>query len=599
MLSDLINQAETIWEEKGGYEYFKNIQPINQAINLIIPKAKQYLEDGKSNAQSFSWRCYEMDGVINDLNEKSYILTELDKEVYALAKERDKLNSNDYTSESWDLYTKAVDKALTTANGSGEESKLPDEIQAIKDARAKLVKVDKHLVELKKIATEVDGIIQSQQNPETALNYTKDSWSALTNAYTAAQTELKKDNTTIDVELFNTLKNNLLKAKNGLVINDTEIPGVEHGVLKDWKGYQKSSNVRGGKLYVSNEIVNSNGTSKIIVKWINDGTDPFTGGLFHNLDDDYANSALDVFGEWSLRPITKDDLWHGHMYLDVFYTINGTTEYDKHEIMTEEQALNGFETDFVVPSGSAIELKMGQSGGQVRTFSLGTYYTNTPDTTAPVINANDVTLIVGDKFDPLKDVTATDNVDGDLTKSIVVSGDKVDTTKAGTYNVTYTVTDVAGNETKKTIIVTVNPKMAIINTVPSINAKDKTLTVGDAFDPLKGVTASDAEDGDLTSKISCKSNVDRNKVGVYKVTYTVMDSQGATTSKTIQVTVEKKAVTPETKPNTENKPNDKKDPEKGNGTNTGVASATGLFAGLAGISATAAAILETLKRRKK
>jgi len=52
---------------------------------------------------------------------------------------------------------------------------------------------------------------------------------------------------------------------------------------------------------------------------------------------------------------------------------------------------------------------------------------------------------------------ATDNCDGDLVKSVKVSG-KVDVAKAGTYKITYSVTDKAGNETKveRTIIVQKN-----------------------------------------------------------------------------------------------------------------------------------------------
>ena len=42
----------------------------------------------------------------------------------------------------------------------------------------------------------------------------------------------------------------------------------------------------------------------------------------------------------------------------------------------------------------------------------------------------------------------------------------------------------------------------------------KTITVGDTFDPMAGVTAKDAEDGDLTDKIEVdKNTVDTKKAG--------------------------------------------------------------------------------------
>ena len=81
------------------------------------------------------------------------------------------------------------------------------------------------------------------------------------------------------------------------------------------------------------------------------------------------------------------------------------------------------------------------------------------DNTAPTISANDIALNVGDTFDPLKNVTATDNEDGTitLTKDNIVAND-VDTSKAGTYHVTYKVTDKNGASTEKTITVTVKEK---------------------------------------------------------------------------------------------------------------------------------------------
>ncbi|MBC1357113.1 immunoglobulin-like domain-containing protein [Listeria booriae] len=73
---------------------------------------------------------------------------------------------------------------------------------------------------------------------------------------------------------------------------------------------------------------------------------------------------------------------------------------------------------------------------------------------------------------------------------------------------------------------------------PVITATNKALKVGDAFNPLTGVTATDAEDGALTSKIKITANnVDTNKAGTYAVTYSVTDSDANTTTKTITVTV--------------------------------------------------------------
>lgn len=77
-----------------------------------------------------------------------------------------------------------------------------------------------------------------------------------------------------------------------------------------------------------------------------------------------------------------------------------------------------------------------------------------------------------------------------------------------------------------------------INAKPTISAQDKTIEENDEFDPKKDVTASDAEDGDLTSSIEVTENTVNNKVaGEYKVTYKVTDSSNQSVTKTIKVTV--------------------------------------------------------------
>ena len=71
-----------------------------------------------------------------------------------------------------------------------------------------------------------------------------------------------------------------------------------------------------------------------------------------------------------------------------------------------------------------------------------------------------------------------------------------------------------------------------------------TSTVGSKFDPKAGVTASDDIDGDLTDKITIEGSVDVNKVGDYKLVYSVTNSRGKTTTFTRTVHVQKRAVVP-------------------------------------------------------
>ena len=217
---------------------------------------------------------------------------------------------------------------------------------------------------------------------------------------------------------------------------------------------------------------------------------------------------------------------------------------------------------------------------------------------APVIHATDKTITVGDTFDPMADVTATDAEDGNLTTKIEVKKNDVDTTKAGKYEVTYKVTDNQGATCTKTIAVTVNPKMEVLNEAPTIDAADKTITVGDTFDPKAGVTAKDAEDGDLTDKIEVvKNTVDTKKAGKYEVTYKVTDSDGATRTKTIKVTVKEKAPAPSTdKDKTPTTPNKDKDKTTTVAPKTGDTTSVNTIIALLAVSGIA--LLALLKRKK-
>ena len=221
---------------------------------------------------------------------------------------------------------------------------------------------------------------------------------------------------------------------------------------------------------------------------------------------------------------------------------------------------------------------------------------------APVIHATDKTITVGDTFDPMAGVTATDAEDGNLTTKIEVKKNDVDTTKAGKYEVTYKVTDKVtdnqGATCTKTIAVTVNPKMEVLNEAPTIDAADKTITVGDTFDPKAGVTAKDAEDGDLTDKIEVvKNTVDTKKAGKYEVTYKVTDSDGATRTKTIKVTVKEKAPAPSTdKDKTPTTPNKDKDKTTTVAPKTGDTTSVNTIIALLAVSGIA--LLALLKRKK-
>ncbi|HAX03882.1 MAG TPA: hypothetical protein DEA30_05140 [Acholeplasmataceae bacterium] len=63
------------------------------------------------------------------------------------------------------------------------------------------------------------------------------------------------------------------------------------------------------------------------------------------------------------------------------------------------------------------------------------------------------------------------------------------------------------------------------------------IKVGESFDPAAGVTANDAEDGDLTDAIAISGTVNVNAQGTYTLTYVVIDSANNITTETRQVSV--------------------------------------------------------------
>ena len=153
---------------------------------------------------------------------------------------------------------------------------------------------------------------------------------------------------------------------------------------------------------------------------------------------------------------------------------------------------------------------------------------------APIIlGVKDHTLIVGDEFDPSAGVEV---IDEDKDIKLVIDSN-VNTKLPGVCKVIYTATDNGNKTARAESIVVVNPKMETINSIPVINANDVVIQLGEAFNNLAGVTATDKEDGEIKDIAVVRDNVDINVAGKYQVTYSVTDKNGASATKTINVIV--------------------------------------------------------------
>ena len=156
------------------------------------------------------------------------------------------------------------------------------------------------------------------------------------------------------------------------------------------------------------------------------------------------------------------------------------------------------------------------------------------DNTSPLITIQGnetMNVELGSTFtDP--GVSAFDNLDGDLTNSIIIEG-SVDTFVAGVYTITYKVVDSQGNvaqQVTRTVIVGSPPVITLDGDNPM------TLEVGTAYvEP--GATALDDDEGDLTNQIQISGAVDENQLGQSNIVYTVEDINGNITSATRVVNV--------------------------------------------------------------
>ncbi|MCL1982008.1 MAG: DUF5011 domain-containing protein [Clostridiales bacterium] len=131
--------------------------------------------------------------------------------------------------------------------------------------------------------------------------------------------------------------------------------------------------------------------------------------------------------------------------------------------------------------------------------------------------------------------TATDNIDGDITGKVVVSG-AVNVNVPGHYTLEYSVSDAAGNKAAATRAVNV---VLVDNTPPVLTLKGSSemeIRQGEAFiEP--GYTAIDNVDGDITSKVDVTGLVNSNVPSRYILEYSVSDTAGNTSTATRSVNV--------------------------------------------------------------
>ena len=207
-------------------------------------------------------------------------------------------------------------------------------------------------------------------------------------------------------------------------------------------------------------------------------------------------------------------------------TVTGQFNVDSNTTitLTQEESPFGAITNLVLTNGYiSFSISLNSGCTEDATGDRDDTYDEATDTSLPpvisLVGSSTIYLGVGDTFTDAG-ATAEDSIDGDITSSITSSG-TVDTATEGTYLITYTVSDAAGNSVSitRTVIVSLD----LPPTITLTGSSTITLLVGDTYIE-DGCVATDQEDGDITASITTSGTVDVSNAGSYTLVYSVSDS---------------------------------------------------------------------------
>lgn len=250
--------------------------------------------------------------------------------------------------------------------------------------------------------------------------------------------------------------------------------------------------------------------------WYQDETDGVWGSSADHIIDGSADTTIPV-----ITLIGDSVVTHAH---GTPYDIQGATATDNADgDITSDIVTTGAVNSNAVGSYVLSYNVMDASGNEALEV---TRTVNVTDQAAPVMSlfGSSVVNLSLNQIYTEQGASAFDAVDGDLTDYVSLTSD-VDTGTAGSYTVTYSATDAAGNT--GSVGRTVN--IAVDGTLPVISLVGSSLVThaqGQSYSDA-GATASDNADGNLTSSIvTTGASFDASTVGSYVIRYNVTDSAG-------------------------------------------------------------------------
>lgn len=242
-----------------------------------------------------------------------------------------------------------------------------------------------------------------------------------------------------------------------------------------------------------------------------------------------ADNEEDTTDDSDVIRVEYEDISDVELFISAVEEAGNTTAADGYELGNDGSLTFTHLGNYVLTLNAVDEY--GNSSSVQKSISV-------EDRTNPKISG--LEKIVLTEHDALPDfmdnVSAIDEIDGDLTQAVAIDSTAVKVGVPGIYNVGYSVSDAAGNIFKTSRVVQIKD-----TTPPVITTSQNSvaLTVGDGKPNYKSlVSVQDAADGDLSSKVSIDdSGVNYSSPGTYDVTYSVTDGAGNTSTKTLRVTV--------------------------------------------------------------
>ncbi len=178
---------------------------------------------------------------------------------------------------------------------------------------------------------------------------------------------------------------------------------------------------------------------------------------------------------------------------------------------------------------------------------------STPDTTAPAITLNGDSSVLLQQNATYTELAAraVDDIDGDITDRVVISGN-VNTAEIATFLISYVAADAVGNTSEVTrtvqVIAAETAPDELAPVITLLGTSNLELALNQNY-VESGATAIDNIDGDITDSIEIVSSLDTATAGDYEVTYTSVDSAGNSStvvrSITVTTTDEAEPVVPE------------------------------------------------------